>query len=92
MSRQVEASRKIPKRLFQELSSKYVPKKTPWSESATELYRPSDRRFSRKLVLTFADLGYRVVSAMDPYGRILDFLDRSCYFFFQVPPQLYSRG
>jgi hypothetical protein len=26
------------------------------------------------------------------YGRILDFLGRSCYFFFQVAPQLYSRG
>jgi hypothetical protein len=23
-------------------------KKTPWSESASELYRPSDRRFSAK--------------------------------------------
>jgi hypothetical protein len=27
-----------------------------------------------------------------PYGRILGFLDRSCYFFFQVAPQLYSQG
>jgi hypothetical protein len=33
-----------------------------------------------------------VVSATDPYGRIRDFLDRSSYFFFQVAPQLYSRG
>jgi hypothetical protein len=40
----------------------------------------------------FADSGSRVVSAADPYGRILGFLDRSCYFFFQVPPQLYSQG
>jgi hypothetical protein len=32
-----------------------------------------------------------VVSVKDPYGRILDFLDRSCYFFFQVAPELYSR-
>jgi hypothetical protein len=29
---------------------------------------------------------------MGHYGRILDFLDRSRYFFFQVAPQLYSRG
>jgi hypothetical protein len=29
---------------------------------------------------------------MDSYGRILCFLDRSRYFFFQVAPQLYSRG
>jgi hypothetical protein len=47
---------------------------------------------STKLVTTFADRGCHVVSVTDPYGRILDFLDRSCYFFFQVLPQLYSRG
>jgi hypothetical protein len=33
-----------------------------------------------------------VVCATDPYGRIRCFLDRSCYFFFQVAPKLYSRG
>jgi hypothetical protein len=33
-----------------------------------------------------------VVSATDPYGHILGFLDRSRYYFFQVAPQLYSRG
>jgi hypothetical protein len=33
-----------------------------------------------------------VVSVTDPYGRLLGFLDRSRYFFFQVAPQLYSRG
>jgi hypothetical protein len=33
-----------------------------------------------------------VVNATDPYGPILGFLDRSCYFFFQVAPRLYSRG
>jgi hypothetical protein len=27
-----------------------------------------------------------------PHGRILGFLDRSRYYFFQVAPQLYSRG
>jgi hypothetical protein len=32
-----------------------------------------------------------MVSVMDPYGRILGFLDRSRYFFFQAAPQLYSR-
>jgi hypothetical protein len=66
-------------------------KQTPWPESANELYRPSDRRLSAKLVLTFVDGGCQVVSVTDPYGRILDFLDRSSYFFFQVAPQLYSR-
>jgi hypothetical protein len=30
---------------------------TPWPESASELYRPSDRRLSAKLVLTIADRG-----------------------------------
>jgi hypothetical protein len=33
-----------------------------------------------------------VVSVTDPYGRILGFLDRSRYFFFQVARQLHSRG
>jgi hypothetical protein len=41
---------------------------------------------------TFADRGYRLVSVTNSYGRILGFLDRSRYFFFQVSPQLYSRG
>jgi hypothetical protein len=39
----------------------------------------------------FADRCY-MVSTMDPYGRILGFLDRSRYSFFQVAPQLYSQG
>jgi hypothetical protein len=66
--------------------------RTPCPESASELYRPSDHRLSAKLVLTFADRGYRVISTADPYGRILHFLDRSRYFFFQVAPQLYPWG
>jgi hypothetical protein len=52
---------------------------TPWPESASELYRPSDGRLSAKLVLKFADRGSHVVSVTDPYGRILDFLNRSRY-------------
>jgi hypothetical protein len=67
-------------------------KQTPCPESASELYRQSDLCLSAKLVPTFTDRGYHVVSVADPYGRILDFLDRSRYFFFQVAPQLYSRG
>jgi CBS-domain-containing membrane protein len=50
---------------------------TPWSESARELYQPSDRRLSAKSLPTFADKGCHVVSVMDPYGRILGFIDRS---------------
>jgi hypothetical protein len=40
----------------------------------------------------FADRGCHVVSVTNPYGRILDFLDWSRYYCFQVAPQLYSRG
>jgi hypothetical protein len=61
-------------------------------ESASELYRPNDRSFLSKLLPTFADRGSHVGSVTDPYGLILGFLDRSRYFFFQVAPQLYSRG
>jgi hypothetical protein len=32
-------------------------KKTPWSESASELYRPSDRRLSAKWLPAFVDRG-----------------------------------
>jgi hypothetical protein len=52
----------------------------------------SDGSLSAKLVATFADRGCRAVSAIDPYDHILDFLDQSRYFFFQVAAQLYSRG
>jgi hypothetical protein len=34
----------------------------------------------KKKLATFADRGCYVVSVTDPYGRILGFLDRSCYF------------
>jgi hypothetical protein len=37
-------------------------------------------------------IGCRVVSAADPCGHNLGFLDQSCYSFFQVAPLLYSRG
>jgi hypothetical protein len=55
-------------------------KNTPWSESASELYQPSDRRLSAKWLPTFANSGCHMVSVTDPYGRILGFLDRSRYF------------
>jgi hypothetical protein len=61
---------------------KQTNKQTPWSESASELYRPSDRRLSAKLVPTFANRRCHVVSVTDPYGRILGFLDPSGYFSF----------
>jgi hypothetical protein len=61
-------------------------KLAPWPESASELYRLSDRRLSAKLVPTFANLRCHLVSVKDPYGRILGFLDWSRYFF-QAAPQ-----
>jgi hypothetical protein len=35
------------------LKKKEEKEKTPWPQSASELYRPSDRRLSAKLVPTF---------------------------------------
>jgi hypothetical protein len=61
-------------------------------QSASELYRPSNRCSSAKLVPTFADRGCHVVSVTDPSCRILGFLDRTRYCFFQIAPQLDSRG
>jgi hypothetical protein len=54
-----------------------------WSESTNELYRPSDRRLSAKLVPTFADRVCHVLSVTNPYGCNLDFLDQSRYFSFK---------
>jgi CBS-domain-containing membrane protein len=42
---------------------------------------------SAKLVPTYADRGCHVVNLMDLNGRILGFLDKSRYFFFQVAPK-----
>jgi hypothetical protein len=64
----------------------------PWPESASSLYRPSHRRLSVKLMWIFSDRGSRVVSATEPRGRILGFIDRRRYCFLQVAPQLHSRG
>jgi hypothetical protein len=66
--------------------------KTRCSESASELYRPSDRRLSAKWLPTFADRGCHVVSVTDPNGRISRFSRQEPLLFYQVAPQLYSRG
>jgi hypothetical protein len=55
-------------------------------------YLSSDRRLSAKLMPTFADRGCHVVSAANLHGLNFDFLDRSRYYFFQVSPQMSSRG
>jgi hypothetical protein len=57
--------------------------KTPSPESSSELHWLSDRRFSAKLMSTFAGRGCHVVSMTEPYCHILGFLDRSRYFFFE---------
>jgi hypothetical protein len=58
--------------------------KALWPKSASELYRPTERP---PLVGEVSD-NFRgwchVVRVMNPYVRILGFLDRSRYFFFQV--------
>jgi hypothetical protein len=48
-------------------------KQTPWPESASELYRPSNRRLSAKLVPTLADRGCCVVSTTNSHGREFQF-------------------
>jgi hypothetical protein len=52
----------------------HVPnKQTPWSESASELYRPSDSRLWAKLVPTFADRGVprgQRDGSLRPYSRV----------------------
>jgi hypothetical protein len=55
-------------------------KQAPWPKSASELYQPSDRVLSAKLVPTFADKEFHVFSVMYPCGRILGFIDQSRYF------------
>jgi hypothetical protein len=78
--------------IYSESPTKKKNQQTPWSEFASELYLPTYRLLSEKLVPTFADRGRNVVTVADPYSRILIFLDRSRYFFLQVASQLYSRG
>jgi hypothetical protein len=64
-------------------------KKTPLPESAREVYTDwATSSYRRNQRCTCC----HVVSVTDPYARILGFLDRSRNFFFQVVPQLYSRG
>jgi hypothetical protein len=52
----------------------------------------SDSRLSGKWLPNFADRVSHVVSATDPHGRILGFLDRSGYCYFRLAPRLYSQG
>jgi hypothetical protein len=45
-----------------------------------------------EVVPTFTNRGCHMISVTDLHGRILAFLDRSSYYFFQAAPKLYSRG
>jgi hypothetical protein len=58
-------------------------KQTPRSESVSKLYQLSVRCLLANLVKTFVHRGCRVVSVMDPYGRILYFIEPSRYIFFK---------
>jgi hypothetical protein len=78
--------------MFLEIRSeqKTKPNSVAWDRERTI---PTERPpLVGKVSAKFADTGCHVVSVTDPRGRILDFLDRRRYFFFQVAPQLYSRG
>jgi hypothetical protein len=62
-----------------------------WKENCVALVReqtmPTERSpLAAEVCPTSADRGCRVVSTTDSYGRILSFLDRSRYFFFQAAP------
>jgi hypothetical protein len=61
------------------LPEKITTLKTPWPESANELYRSSEYLLSAKLMPTFAGRKRHVVSVTDPYGLNLGFLDRENY-------------
>jgi hypothetical protein len=77
--------------MFSSLKTNKHKKKTPWPQSANELYRPSNRRLSAKLVPTFAVRGVAWSAQQIPTAVNLGFLDRSRYFFTQFTPQLSSR-
>jgi hypothetical protein len=80
-------------KVLQSTSTLHTKKKlNSMAESASELYRPSDRRLSAKLVPTLADRWCRVVSAtIPPQSFYFGFLDRSRYFL-EIALQLSSRG
>jgi hypothetical protein len=73
-------------------TKKQTNKQTAWPEFASELHRPSGRSLPTKLVATFANKGCHVVSVTDPYVRNPGFLEGEQLFFFQVAPNVYSRG
>jgi hypothetical protein len=69
------------------VDDKQIKKQISWPESVSKLYWPSKLSLVGEVSVNFC-----VVRMADPQGRNLGFIDRSHYFFFQVAPQLYSRG
>jgi hypothetical protein len=65
--------------------------KTPWPECASELYRPSNDRLTAQLVPTFSDTECQVVEQQITTA-VLSIYRPELLLFFQVDPQLYSRG
>jgi hypothetical protein len=64
--------------------------KNPWPSYVSELYQPSVRRLSAKLVPKFADRGWS--AQWIPTAVLIGYLGQSRYSFFQVVPQFYLRG
>jgi hypothetical protein len=70
----------------------YLPERTNSVALVCERTLPTERPpLVGEVSETFADRKGHVVTVTDSYSRILGFLCRSGYFFFQVAPQLHSR-
>jgi hypothetical protein len=64
-----------------------------WSSSSpTIIAQLLESGYWTLLTKLAAERGCRMVSPTDPHDSNLGFLDRIRYYFFQVAPQLYSRG
>jgi hypothetical protein len=84
--------RQLSSVLWPRTVSVYVlPKLHGLSPRANYTGRAIDRRLSAKWLPTFANKGCHVVSVTDPYGHILGSRQEPLLFY-QVAPQLYSRG
>jgi hypothetical protein len=69
----------VVQRLRQYDINKQTNKQIPWSESVSEIYRPSDRRPSTKPMPTSTDRERHVISMTNPHGRTLGPLDHNQY-------------
>jgi hypothetical protein len=93
MTEQVSNHKKNRKMMLHVL--KFVPvmtKKTNFVVWVRERTIPNERQPLVGEVSANFHRRYHIASITDPYGSILGLLHRSRYFFFQVAPELYSRG